>query len=272
MSKETGKVKRLVLSATTASIIASGVLAGAPVNAGVYLVPSDIDAYKQKTDQTFYDLYKNPTSAFRRNLPRVTGSLRRSLDRLVNVSTPNALLTFNPLVMKSAQSSVQGAPVVAGSTVYITVGGRRYQVVYDENGASIRPVNFRDFSHIKGTMIYYAGNSALNPSGSHCVSGGKYGCTRVQRVATELYFNVVTGDLVQNVVKQERTRSCSKYGCSAWGSWQTVSLLRSERSNVDIKSVALNGRYRSGSGLSLRPIRADWSIINNAGYGSKYGW
>jgi len=263
---KTSKAKRLILPALTMAL-AGSVIGGVPsAKGGVYIVPTDIDAYKQKTDQAYQDLYKS--SSFLLNLEDINDPQKRQrLVNLTRVSTPNAMVNDNPIFFKSVQNSVQGAPVVVGSEVNIEIGGKTYRVVYDKDGPVITPAD----SHVEGVMIHFDGNSALYPSDPQCVADGKYGCVKAQRTATEVFLNVVTGDLTQNVVRQETSRSCSKYGCTAWNGWQTTGIIKSVKKNLNLKQVALGRRGREGGSIKVEAIHPDVSILNNSPYYHGYG-
>ena len=94
-------------------------LMGGVANATVYVVPPDIDQYKQKTDQAYLDLYKNPNSPIRK------GITENSLNRLDALSTPNAVLQNGADIKKTANAVVQGKTVADGTELSVNIAGNR---------------------------------------------------------------------------------------------------------------------------------------------------
>lgn len=242
--------------------------------AGTYIVPTDIDQYKQKTDQTYYDLYKNPNSTHGKLKNKLRGD--RNVNRLESIGTPNVITTNNPLVKKSADATAGGVTLADGTAVRVSIAGRTFTIKYTSDGIRI----YGNSRYIKGNNIVFEGNDAIPQGRVTCVNSGKYGCELRERTATEIYFNPVSGLVTQNIERQRQHFNCGKYGCSATSGWQDVALVKSSQYSIDIAKVALKGNAQRTGLVSVSPNTTDLSALQgkygaityNDGGNGKYGY
>ncbi|MBX6424119.1 hypothetical protein [Thermosulfurimonas sp. F29] len=271
------KVAKLVAKADKAGALATAALTalGPAVQglAGVYIVPPDIDQYKQKTDQAFYDLYQNPNSAVAKGARRIDAptdpggtTLRNVVDAM---PTDQRLLDGYtiPDVVQTTLDSAQ-APAIGQSWTF-RIGNYSYRVWVDQVGRV----------HISGPgarndIVQLTGNLAIPASRSRCVASSKYGCVRFSRVASEVYYNPSTGVFTIALGDQTGTRSCSKYGCSPIR-WQAVSNVRRVINDKVSLADAARGRLNRTLSRQASLVRAmvypsHMSTGINTGIG-KYG-
>jgi len=192
----------------------------------IYIAPADIDTYKQKTDQSFYDLYQNPESVVKSN-PNMQGYTAA-------IETGQRLFE-GQTIQSIAQASIMGSPIKGGTTARINLAGRPYTIAVDDSGK----VYMNGYKANK-SQVRLNGVDAKPVSSVTCVANGKYGCSQQSRTAQEIYFDASSGILTQANVNQLRNQSCGKYGCSPTSSWTTSNLLRMDRSPVDIHSILKN--------------------------------
>ncbi len=181
------------------ALVASAVMVGSAQSA-VYIAPSDIDQYKQKTDQTFFDMYQNRNSA---------------IGKSVN---PNAKLFFASIgtgqrmaegytVPVIKQPVSQGRTFLEGTQLRVTFAGKPLTIIYTSDGV-----------RLKGTGIQVKGSSAIvqQKGKSYITSRGKYGATGMKALMTEYVFDTSTGVVSRLDYWQFYSRNCGKWGCSAW--------------------------------------------------------
>ena len=189
-----------------------GIIAGAvitvatmPLSATIYIAPPDIDQYKQKTDQSFYDLYQNKNSV-------IAEGKNKQLDSYVNnIQTNNKLFTGNTLV-QVAQANLQGKNFKANISGMIRVFGKNFKINIDELGnVHLIPNNSADKKYIQGnSIVSMTGPNAIPLSSAKCIHHKKvnYGkstytvCDTYSRTADEATFDVVTGKETENIVTQ----------------------------------------------------------------------
>ncbi len=263
------KHKRKRTIATLVGGAVAGMAGVGTAMAGTYIVPTDIDQYKQKTDQVFFDTYKNPNSTH--------GKLKKKLwnnsevRKLQAIGTPNVITANNPLVKKSADASAGGISVADGTRIELNINNSKYSITYTSDGVRIQKVYGKGVA--RGNIIAFEGDSAIQKGKTRCVSRGKYGCTLRERTAVETYVNVISGEITQNVVKQRRNYNCSKYGCSATSNWYDVALVKSTQTGLDIAKAALTGR---GVGINSNGVyvgaSVDVSDPTALQTGGKYGY
>ena len=222
-------MKGKVITGFTVATLVGGIANIA--NATVYVVPPDIDQYKQKTDQTYTDLYKNPQSPIRR------GITEQSLQKLDTLPTPNAILQNGADIKKSADAVVQGKTVAEGTELKVVIDGTTINMVAQNGEWKVQSCYGSGSCTQLGTWV----KVEKNLSGWSCVYSGKYGCEKEQKNVRQELFNAFTGEVKVVDQKEQRTRSCSKYGCSAWSSPQVVQTLRYQEGAVDIAQAITNG-------------------------------
>jgi hypothetical protein len=93
----------------------------------VYVADPSIDHYKQKTDQTFYDMYQNPNSALGKQAQSVAGEIFN------RVPTGNHFIEGSYLE-RIRQSNLAGGSVPEGTRVSIRVFGQNYILEATANG------------------------------------------------------------------------------------------------------------------------------------------
>lgn len=217
------------------SIILSSV-ASMSLMGTVYVVPADIDNYKAKTDQTFYDMYQNSNSVIANG---VDPQLRSQLQ---NMDTSDKLATGST-INRVGQASVAGSPVKGGTTGGFTLLGHHYNVAVNKQGDT----TLNGYCADGKSRIIIKGGNALNPSGTRCIASGKYGCSSYARTAEDAYFDLPTGTLSTSVVNQSRDYSCGKYGCHPTNNWHTTNVVRLDRQKVNILDILNNREIQTRS-------------------------
>jgi len=212
------------------SSITLSIAIASTLSASVYIVPADIDGYKTKTDQEFYDMYQNQDSVIANGANGQLKTLVRNVDTSNKIATGNTLST-------AAQTSVAGVAVRADTRGSFTLNGHRYEITTARNGNPILTGFLADGKgHIK-----YTGANVTNVRSQSCSVGGKYGCSQLTRAADETYFDLPTGTLATNTVTQKRDYACGKYGCFPVNQWYTSNLINIDKRQVGIAQL-LNSR------------------------------
>lgn len=201
-------ISKLILSA---SIISSA-------NALIYIVSPDIDNYKRKSDQVFYDTYQNPNSAIKTN-----DELKIYTDAIPTTQR----LFEGDTIRKVSQGVVLGDRVPAGATAQVTIMGLPYTIGADIEGNVFVNGQFSD-----GKQIKRKGDNAFVSTPASCISNSKYGCIKYSRGAQEGYLDISSGLSVIASVSQTRNFSCSKYGCNPTSPWATSNLNSIDRKNL----------------------------------------
>lgn len=193
MNKKINAVTKAGLLATGACSVAMG---------AVYIAPPDIDSYKQKTDQSFYDMYQNQDSAIAK------GANPTLQNYTNNVSTGNKVAIGNTIT-KTVQGTLQGSMVKTGtSTTYNIPGLGRYQFVIDNMGnVKLYGANVtQDHTAVIKEGAKADGIGRVWCSRTQSVSFGKSSatkCVNYKRNAIEKDFDLITGKYVQREVTQE---------------------------------------------------------------------
>lgn len=189
----------------------------------IYVVPVDIDNYKRKTDQSFYDVYQNPDSAINPNklLKPYTSGINTS-QRMFEGNTIRSIKV----------SHVSGSPIPAGITADIAIRGVPYVIGTSANGSVFINGAYSDGQHVRRR-----GDDAVIKGNAPCASSSKYGCTRKQRYAEELYFDAPSSLVTVASVMQSRDYTCSKYGCNPTTPWKTSNILNMDRENVNLDAI-----------------------------------
>ena len=125
---------------------------------------------------------------------------------------------------------VAGAPIPAGVTAQVSIRGIPYMLGTDSKGNVFINGRFSD-----GKQVSRRGANAIAKGNAPCGISSKYGCTRRQRYAEELYFDAPSSLVTVASVMQSRNYSCSKYGCNPTSSWATskVNNINKEHLNLD---------------------------------------
>jgi hypothetical protein len=182
------------------------ILMGGFANATVYVVPPDIDQYKQKTDEAYLDLYKNPQSPIRR------GITKDDLDKLGSLATPNAIIKEGADIKKTADAVVQGKTVADGTELSLNIGGTSVRLKAENGAWRIEDCSGNSCTWL-GTWL-----KIEEPLGDwKCTSNGKYGCTKQVKPIKDVFVNTFTGEVKVVEQTKERFYSCGKYGCSLSG-------------------------------------------------------
>ena len=212
------------------SAIVTSALSGA-----VYIVPADIDQYKQKTDQSFYDMYQNGDSVIANGASSQLKTYTNSFDTSSKIAT-------GATINRVGQTNVAGVPVKGGTKGSFVLSGHRYNISIAKNG---EPSLTGYLADGKGHIVI-KGAQAVNPRGTHTVSSGKY--SRVdERYADEVFFDLPTGTLTKTTVSQQANfKNDGKYGWVAQGGWNTTGMTHISRTQIGIanllKSNDITGR------------------------------
>ena len=184
----------------------AGITSATIAQGAVYIAPADIDTYKQKTDQNFYDMYQNPNSPIAKGANPTLKSL------VNNVKTGNKI-AYGNTIGKVIQGSVQGTPIKVGTTArgYITgIGTLTFQVDDKGNVKLYGPYTTSD--HTKAIRE----NEQAVPISTKCVKSHTWGFGKVSRTACILYerqaieeiFDINNGSFIQRKVKQLAKQNC----------------------------------------------------------------
>jgi len=270
MRKESRKAVKLTVAGLMGAVGAGAVAQGA-----TYIVPPDIDQYKQKTDQTYQDMYQNENSALGKTVKKADTGKYSQANRLRSIATPNAIVKDSTVLAKSTQANIQGVSVPEGTKLRVYVNGRSFVITYKGDSS---PVIDGDSRYIRGNIIAFDGSYAKPIGGITCTHSGKYGCDAQERRAENDYLNVVTGEYTKVITKQ--SRSCSnygKYGCRSWGSWSDNGIVSIQKRVVDLASSAIKGQSVSlGGDVRAYGVRSEKDILEGRegswwGGGGYYG-
>lgn len=179
------------------TILASAVLFGS-AHSAVYVVPSDIDQYKQKTDQSFYDMYQNPNSALGK-------SVNPNAKPYTDTISTNQRIMEGYTVPFIKQPSAQGSSVIDGTTINASILGKPITINYTKDGIQI---SGSDVS-VKGSVV-----EAYQHLRDGDYSGGKYGTTDFNRYMRKALFDASTGIITVIDYRDHYHRDCGKYGCT----------------------------------------------------------
>ena len=217
----------------------AGITGTTIANGAVYIAPADIDTYKQKTDQSFYDMYQNPNSPIAKGAnPTLKGLVN-------NVKTGNKIAVGNT-IGKIIQGSVQGAPIKIGTTArgYIKgIGTLTFQVDGQGNVKLYGPYTTSDH-----TKALREGDKAI-PVSTRCVKKKSYPFGKVTRTACVLYerqaieekFDVTSGTFTQRKVIQRATQTCQTHRTGKYQGYITCKKQPYDTTQVlNIKTQSVN--------------------------------
>jgi len=238
--------------------IATGVLVSAVTSmtlaGAVYIVPNDIDSYKTKTDQSFYDMYQNKNSV-------IANGANSQLTTLTdNVDTSNRIASGSTL-NRVGQTNVAGVPVKGGTKGSFTLNGKTYNISIEKDGDPSLTGYLADG---KG-HISLKGNNAINARGYGIASAGKYSMVK-SRVVDEVYFDLPTGTLTTTASRQERSYVLQgKYGWAPTNNWHTTSIININKKQLGIDELLTNKEIKSRSFVAYADSAQSTVPSNNDG-------
>ena len=236
-----------------ASIVLSSV-ASMSLMGAVYVVPSDIDNYKAKTDQSFYDMYQNSDSVI------ANGVNSNIKGQLGNMDTSGKLAT-GATINRVGQASVAGSPVKGGTTGGFTLYDKKYNVAVDKQGNT----TLSGYGADGKSRVMIKDAQALNAREARCTASGKYGCSTYSRTADEVYFDLPTGTLSTSVVSQARNYACGKYGCSPTNNWHTSNVVKLDRQKINVLDI-LNEKEIQTRTYKITPMQSVAQGSSNGKY------
>lgn len=185
------------------SLAAGSVMVLATASYGaVYIVPPQISQYMQKTDQTFYDMYKNPNSA-------LTQSVNPEMNSVANSFSTSQKIATGATVPQLLTANVQGTSVPNGSVANFTLGGYPFTVQYTYFGPQI---SVSSPLQAKGTLV----QTPTLDQGMQCLAycGGKYGtgCDSAVDHKYQYSFDASSGIATRVDYTYNGSASCGKYG------------------------------------------------------------
>jgi len=274
-------MKKTVTIAIGASIVAT------PLLATVYVAPADIDAYKRKTDQSFYDLYQNPNSA-------IAQGINPALKNYVNNIKTTNKFAVGDTINKVVVGVVQGNTIKKGTqtSVYIPELGT-YLLSVDNTGN----VTISGRYALDGKSVIREGKNAIPLSNPVCSKKtthhiGKFApvsCDAYRRTVKEINFNVITGQLVQRIVEQETPSKCTLhtgkysayYDCSPRrNDWNDIQVKNEKDSVINVANLLqgkqeaiaeIRKQIRSFRNSTIEPVKYVGEIANaNMEYSSRH--
>ena len=239
-------MKKMVKIAVGTGVVAS------PLLATVYVAPADIDAYKQKTDQSFYDLYQNPNSA-------IAQGINPALKNYVNNIKTNNKIAVGDTINKVVIGVVQGDVIKRSTETSVYLPGLgTYLLSVDSTGK----VSINGKYATNGKGIIREGKDAIPLSSPVCTKQtthyfGEYisavSCDSYRRIAKEINFNIITGELMQRIATQETPSTCilhrgkysAYYDCSPQqDKWSDTQIQREKDSIINISDL-LQGKQEA---------------------------
>jgi len=231
-------------------------LVGGIASATVYVVPPDIDQYKQKTDQAYTDLYKNEQS------PIANGITADDLQKLNAIGTPNAVLQRGANIKKALSATVQGTTVADGTHLRLNLAGNYIDLVAQNGVWEVASCSGSWQCKTLGTWV-----KMERDYGQRCVSSSKYGCTKEGKNEQQVFLNGATGELKMVDQYLERTRGCSKYGCGSWSDWRLVKTNRYQEGAINLQRAIKDGIAQLNVPIftKLLPVNTEDDILGKHG-------
>ncbi len=205
--------------------------------AEVYVVDPSIDQYKQKTDQSFYDLYQNPQNIVARAIQRQNPSFpfnSFSTDQRLTSTQLNTL----PLITDMNSSSGPGLSVMGGKQVRWCYAyhpdGRsiyfQFEVDDDGNPKSQDVRAWGSYQYRYGWNSFRIYGTAVgigwNTGSVRCVATCGGGCVRQRKGVRKLVLDTACRNTAVYRTEYERRRRCWRCGKStcygSWSSWYEV--------------------------------------------------
>ena len=234
------------MARTKSKAIGSVLLASSvSLSASVYIVPSDIDSFKQKTDQAFFDIYQNDESV-------IANGINDNLKAYTDSVDTNLKFAEGHTIGKAAQANIGGISLRGGTEGSFVLHGNTYQITVSKEGnPSITGVGARN------NDITLNG---LNPRGHSVVSVGKYSIIE-QRYVDNVYFDLASATLTTTTNTERRVVNTGKYNRSV-GAWGNHNLVNISKSKIGVSDL-----------LSNRDIteRRLYSVAPDTARGGKYG-
>jgi len=217
------RVAPLILGGTLIGLVGTAKKA----EAVVYIGDPSLDVYKQKTDQTFYDVYQNPESA----LGGQVQSVEEAADFFNSIPTSNRIAEGNYL-NRVRQGTVEGGQLPEGSWAWITVFGKKYKIVATSNGIQILDENEKPVDKPPEELELPTQWKQLS-------------ATVREGTGRKGVFIPATGDYYEYTVKVRQTRPswvCGKSVCyGEWGNTQIVDVLNVQTKHYNLANAILQG-------------------------------
>lgn len=247
------KRKKIVLGVLPAVLGMTGATHGA-----IYIAPPDIDQYKQKTDQAFYDLYQNQNSLFQIN-PKARPYLN---------TVPTDQRVLEGYVLPTVKGNViQGSHLPPNARAILQIRddaiNKIVNVELRTTESGILQVRLRGFPNPCGysngpSRTSWCPQPFVEVKGvtikRWCASGGKYGCTTERRLKKDYYFSATSGDYIERLYVVQASRGCGKYGCDRWGTERFVRLVDVQRRTVNLAKILKEGGIHRIEGIIAVPV------------------
>ena len=242
------KMKKLTIPVLTVGMAVTSYSA-------VYIAPADIDSYKQKTDQSFYDLYQNPNSPIAKG---VNPALKNFTN---NISTKNKI-AIGDTIIKVTQGVVQGEMIKNNTQTYANIPGLgRYLFKVDNYGNVLIYGKYATPDH---KQVIKEGSYAKQVGIVRCIKRSVYRfskyasaskCDEYERNAIEKNFNVLTGVYVQRLVEQKAPASCHCYSTGKYSgvckcnpkTFNTTNTIKTMTQSINIADVLKNKQFMVAS-------------------------
>jgi len=207
--------------------------------AEVYIVPPDIDRYKQKTDQVFYDMYQNPNSAIRKGIER-SGVIRdftqiNRLNRLQSVRTDQRIVSDLDLKELPILPDLSEKADVVGGRQTRVCGARDKRTgmwvnirwTYDDKGLGNAYVNWGGADDVyQGTGIIVLKKFTSSQCTNTAPIGKSQQCVEEIREGRKLIINKACTLATVMRIKEKRERpsyACGKSTCyGSWTNWREI--------------------------------------------------
>ena len=213
---------------TIGTLLSCGIIKTA--DAVVYIGDPSIDMYKQKTDQTFYDMYQNPQSA----LGGEVQSNPEAKNFFNSIPTGNRIAEGEYLD-RVKQSTIGGGQLPDGASTIIKIFGKNYRLVATAQGIKLYDMN--------GNLVKSVEISRPTTAW-HLVSD-----TVMEANGIKAIFVPSEGIVYQYDVKFEKTRGKQYYPCgkstcvryTPWSSPKIVGITDVFQKRYDLAQAILNG-------------------------------
>ena len=217
------------LSLITGGIV--GIVGSA--NAVVYIGDPSIDTYKQKTDQTFYDMYQNPESA----LGGQVQSNPQAKEFFNSIPTGNHIAEGKYLD-RVKQGTLSGGQVPSGAQVWIRIFGRDYRLIATENGVQL----YDKWGHLVRSVENWQIDNSRWQYIAHSYPCGKSTCidyTERRTTAIKGIFIPSTGNLYEYVMNIRETRPFRRPW--AWSPPQPLEVIDVKQKRINLADAILRG-------------------------------
>ena len=202
-------------------------------NAVVYIGDPSIDLYKQKTDQTFYDMYQNPESA----LGGQVQSNPQAKNFFDSIPTGNHIAEGKYLD-RVRQGTLSGGQVPAGSQTWVKIFGKEYKLVATENGVEL----FDRYGRLVRNIETWQIDNSKWQYIPHQYPCGKSTCieyTERRTTAVKAIFTPSTGNLYEYVINIKETRP--RGNPNAWSPPQALEVIDVKQKRINLANAILRG-------------------------------